>query len=194
MEAHAMKTHRDIEGYFNYEFLYAVIADSVPNGACIVEVGSWFGQSLAFMGQRLQARGWKGRLVAVDGFTGELNQPAHAAAIAEHGGTILSQFRRNMQECGIDDMIEVIVGDSANSAEHFDEGSVDFCYIDAAHDYTSVCRDIAAWLPKMKPGGILAGHDYQWHEVQRAVYERFAGVGYEVYGPCWVKKLPHVQP
>ena len=40
-------------------------------------------------------------------------------------------------------------------------GSLDFVFIDAQHDYDSVKRDIELWRPKIKPGGLLCGHDYQ---------------------------------
>jgi len=47
---------------------------------------------------------------------------------------------------------------------------VDFVYIDGNHDYTYVVADILAWHPKVKPGGILAGHDYKnserWHPIR----------------------------
>ena len=36
----------------------------------------------------------------------------------------------------------------------------DFVYIDAAHDERSVMADLEAWYPLVRPGGILAGHDY----------------------------------
>ena len=38
--------------------------------------------------------------------------------------------------------------------EHFD-----FVYVDARHDYLGVSDDLAAWWPKLRPGGIFAGHD-----------------------------------
>jgi hypothetical protein len=49
---------------------------------------------------------------------------------------------------------------SVQAAASFDDGSLDFVVIDAEHGYESVVADITAWLPKLKPGGILFGHDY----------------------------------
>lgn len=50
--------------------------------------------------------------------------------------------------------------DSVIAAEKFTDGSLDFLYLDAAHDYDSVLADIKAWYPKVRPGGIIAGHDW----------------------------------
>jgi predicted O-methyltransferase YrrM len=55
---------------------------------------------------------------------------------------------------------ETIRGGSSESARFFEDGSVDFVFIDADHVYDRVKEDILAWLPKVKPGGIIAGHDY----------------------------------
>lgn len=41
---------------------------------------------------------------------------------------------------------------------HFDDGSLDFVYIDA--DHADLQRDLDAWTPKVRVGGIVAGHDY----------------------------------
>ena len=38
--------------------------------------------------------------------------------------------------------------------------SVDFIYVDARHDYCGVMEDIKTWWPKLKVGGVMAGHDY----------------------------------
>ncbi|CAE7710441.1 unnamed protein product, partial [Symbiodinium sp. CCMP2456] len=40
------------------------------------------------------------------------------------------------------------------------DGSADIVFIDAAHDYKSVQEDLRHWASKVRPGGILAGHDY----------------------------------
>ena len=56
--------------------------------------------------------------------------------------------------------VEVIKADCQEAAEAIPDGSLDFIYIDANHTYLAVKRDIAAWLPKLKPEGVLGGHDY----------------------------------
>lgn len=58
--------------------------------------------------------------------------------------------------------------DSLQAAAFFDDESLNFIFIDAEHGYESVVADITAWWPKLKPGGILFGHDYR--------HPRFPGV------------------
>ncbi len=38
--------------------------------------------------------------------------------------------------------------------------SLDFVYIDAAHDFQNATNDIAEWIKKVRPGGIISGHDF----------------------------------
>lgn len=57
----------------------------------------------------------------------------------------------------------------------FADASIDIVYIDSIHTYEAVCREIDQWRPKVKPGGFLAGHDYDpmaWPGVVRAVDEK----------------------
>jgi len=42
----------------------------------------------------------------------------------------------------------------------FPDGFFDFVYIDANHKLEFIRKDIELWWPKVKPGGIFAGHDY----------------------------------
>lgn len=60
---------------------------------------------------------------------------------------------------------------SMEAAKIFEDGSLDFVYIDAAHDFVNVVNDLHAWIPKVKIGGIISGHDY----IQR-------GMGPKVFG------------
>jgi len=49
---------------------------------------------------------------------------------------------------------------SVDASKLFIDESLDFCYIDASHDYKNVMDDLNTWYPKVKPGGIISGHDY----------------------------------
>lgn len=72
------------------------------------------------------------------------------------------------------DRAEMIKAYSPSAAEMFDDESIDFVYVDALHDYDSVKADINAFYPKVKKGGIIAGHDYHlgdWPGVYHAVNE-----------------------
>lgn len=48
---------------------------------------------------------------------------------------------------------------------------VGFVHIDASHAYRDVKADINAWWPTILSGGILAGHDWNFNSVKRAVKE-----------------------
>ena len=70
---------------------------------------------------------------------------------------------------------------SHEAAEMMENESLDFVFLDAQHDYQSVKRDIACWLPKVKKGGLMSGHDYdpnpeRNYGVIPAVNEKFGSV------------------
>ena len=76
---------------------------------------------------------------------------------------------------------------SPGAASRFADGSLDFVFIDGDHFYESVRADLQAWWPKVRPGGLLTGHDYgifldttgEWG-VRRAVDEFAAAVAGEI--------------
>ncbi len=61
-----------------------------------------------------------------------------------------------------------MTGDEA--AAHLPDGSLDFVYIDARHDYESVKSDLAVWLPKLAPAGVICGHDYVDGDLREGVF------------------------
>ena len=188
--AEGIRVSTDVEGWCDYRDLYSHIVKALPEKAQIVEIGSWQGQSAIHLCQRLQDIKKTASVHCVDTFKGEQNQPAHVEIVAGHGGSIRHVFKDNIKAAKVDGMITIHEGDSAESAADFKDGTLDFVFIDAAHDYDSVVKDVAAWWPKLKPTGIFAGHDYPWHEVKKAVDEHAAANGYTVasVGRCWIKQ------
>lgn len=50
---------------------------------------------------------------------------------------------------------------SVKAALEVPDGSLDFVFIDANHVYDAVIEDLTTWSPKVRPGGLIAGHDYR---------------------------------
>jgi predicted O-methyltransferase YrrM len=87
-----------------------------------------------------------------------------------------------------------------DAASHIEAGSLDFVYLDARHDKESVACDLELWWPKVRVGGVLAGHDYLDGElpegtfgVKSAVDSFFGTTGYRVHTttddqpwPSWI--------
>jgi hypothetical protein len=67
---------------------------------------------------------------------------------------------------------------STDTAGKFPDGHFDWIYVDADHTYEGVQADLKAWVPKVIPGGLIAGDDYDSAGVGRAVRELVeTGVG-----------------
>lgn len=62
---------------------------------------------------------------------------------------------------------EIIRKTSADAVNDFEDESLDFVYIDGNHQLKYVIEDIHEWLPKIKKGGIIAGHDYVYFQGTR---------------------------
>jgi len=73
----------------------------------------------------------------------------------------------------------ILRGWSHEMAERVADESLDLVFIDATHEYDSVMRDLTHWYPKLKPGGVMSGHDYLAPEytVRQAADEFAAGLG-----------------
>lgn len=67
---------------------------------------------------------------------------------------VMEQFKNFKDRC------RFMHKSSVDAAKEIQDNSLDFCYIDAAHDYDSVKKDINAWWPRIKKGGVFCGHDY----------------------------------
>lgn len=88
--------------------------------------------------------------------------------------------------------IEIIKDLSVAASQRFGDSTLDFVYIDAEHSYDGLRADIQAWLPKIRKGGFLGGHDYNIGGVYRAVHsiEAFSSKEIREYSDTsWLVKL-----
>jgi glycosyltransferase involved in cell wall biosynthesis len=68
-----------------------------------------------------------------------------------------------------DEDVNIIRDDSLNAARGFGDGQLDWVYIDA--DHMDLKADLEAWVPKVRKGGLVAGHDYYNGENQFAKFQ-----------------------
>ena len=70
-------------------------------------------------------------------------------------------FLENMRYLRLDKHVKLIEKMSLVGSQEFENESLDIVFIDAGHGYDDVSQDIKLWLPKVRKGGIIAGHDIQ---------------------------------
>ena len=132
--------------------------------AVMAEIGSAYGESATVWLECNPAL----RLYCVDPWT-----CGSGGGVNERYGELA--FKEFMEQHGSRGNVTVIRAMSVAAADLFEPGELDAVYIDAVHRYTYVRDDIAAWLPKLKPGGYIGGHDYapRFDGCMRAVDEQF---------------------
>lgn len=138
------------------------------NNAVFVEIGSWKGKSAFCMASFIQAQNKNIKFYCVDTWRGS---EEHSDDLDVVNNSLFDTFKKNTEL--VKNYIEPIQLPSLEAAKKFKDESLDFVFIDAAHDYENVKNDINAWYPKIKKGGTIAGHDYHstWPEVVKAVDE-----------------------
>jgi hypothetical protein len=166
----------DVPGWFDWPDLYAQLVDTLPSGAHVVEVGGWKGQSAAFMGVEIALSGKAIRFDVVDTWLGTPTETLHTDDPDVRAGRLYEAFLTHTDP--VREFVHPVRLASVEAAGSYADGSLDAVFLDADHATASVLSDLEAWWPKVKPGGLVAGHDRDWASVGRAVkaWEAFAGV------------------
>ncbi len=134
------------------DLIPALLNSQCPGGKG-VEIGVFKGQFTKHILDR-----WDGTLYLVDPWRA-LNEEEYldSSNHANHNDA----YSQTMQRIkGNEDRAFMIRALSNQAADLFPDNSLDFVYIDGNHAYEYVKMDLEIWWPKLKVGGIFAGHDY----------------------------------
>lgn len=165
-----------IEGWIEDPELEWLIdtAQTMRDDALIVELGAWKGKSTTAIAKSIPKNA---TLVTVDTWLGQpdLRITAHREAIEND---IFLIFLDNMKIFDID--VSWYTGQSSGlyylrmestlAPIFFKNNSIDWIFIDC--DHTKFGEDIDSWYRKIKPRGIISGHDYQWGGAKDAIDDR----------------------
>ena len=118
-----------------------------------VEVGTYKGEYA-----KVILNNWTGQLYLIDVWK-NLNTEEYKDCCNQ------SDYTEVYKDCmlnihGNEDRCFMLRCDSINAVNLFAEESLDFIYIDANHKYEFVLQDLKLWFPKLRKGGIFAGHDF----------------------------------
>lgn len=165
---------KDIEGWFddNDEKLYKYAVDYSKNNDIFVEIGSFKGRSASAMCVNIINSKKDITFYCVDTWNGseEHQIGKNFEDIDVVNGRLFDIFSHNTKI--VSNYIRPIKTTSIEAVKLFKDKELQFVYIDASHDYINVSTDLNIWYPKVKSGGILAGHDWIYFEdVRRAVQE-----------------------
>ena len=79
---------------------------------------------------------------------------------------------------------------SLKAAKLFKNRTLNFVFLDDDHSTKAVSKNITAWLPKIKKGGYICGHDYIRPSVKKAIHHRFLINEIEIdQGRTWFVKV-----
>lgn len=124
------------------------------NNMKISEVGVWDGSTTNYYADIIKE--CNGHIYAIDWFKGNKDATGMHSYNEENEENIVNKFKSNTKK--YQDIITILKGVSYEMIEQL-PSDMDFIFIDAAHNYTNVYKDIQAAIKKIKPGGFIAGHD-----------------------------------
>jgi predicted O-methyltransferase YrrM len=182
----------EIFGMFDYADLYKSMINRIDNGV-FVEIGSLYGKSAVYMGVEITNACKDIQLHCVDSWSFDVLDLRENHPMNEYmtnritGEDVFTKFKKNITP------VSNIVGyhklDSVKASSLFNDRSVDFVFIDGDHSYVGCLNDILAWLPKVKIGGYIAGHDFNdptQPGVTDAVYQVLGKEAVTTSVRCWI--------
>jgi predicted O-methyltransferase YrrM len=143
-------------GDFDRAALVMILDELKTESPTIVEIGSWLGTgSTQILLDHVKRHG--GRLYCVDTWQGSPAVQGHVDMLATYD--VYQSFVENVRRAGGEACVEPYLMSSTDAASQFSDASVDLVFVDGDHKYDAVRSDIKMWLPKIKVGGIICGHD-----------------------------------
>lgn len=165
----------DAGGVNRLQGLYELIKENFTSDFEIAEVGSFQGKSTELFALTTK------KVWSIDPYLPYVEIDPSFMQDAEQQLLNMMQNYNNIQKIKKTSMEACIL---------FEDNSLDAVYIDGAHDFENIKLDIFNWLPKVKVGGYISGHDYTTVPVIKYVVDNiFPNHDIKVYqDSSWIVK------
>jgi predicted O-methyltransferase YrrM len=152
----------------------------IPNKGRMIEIGTFTGESTVIFGDHFK------EVIGIDPMLQDYD-PEDATSNFNFS-KVLEMFILRTENYNNISLVQKTSDDAVND---FTDESFDFVYIDGIHQYQNVLEDIKNYLPKIKKGGVIGGHDYVsgWSGVMKAVDEIFGKPDKTFKDGSWIKFL-----
>ncbi len=150
------------DNWFSYKPFYDFVA-SLDDFRRYVELGVWKGHSLSYLANLLRDKP-EVDVVAVDLWDDSYVLENYTRFVPELGGQtghLYELYNYNLRITGTRELVRDCHDCTYVAADKFPHRYFDCAFIDADHSFESTFRDIVAWIPRVRDGGIIGGHDYQ---------------------------------
>ena len=145
----------------------------------MVEIGCYIGESTELFASHHKCK----EITAIDPWKNGYD-PTDSASEKRNMDIVEKDFDERMAK--YDNVIK-IKSKGSDAVDDFEDESLDLVYIDGDHRYESVKQDIEDWLPKVKKGGYISGHDFD--RVVRAIVETIGQPDETFADSSWIKKV-----
>ena len=146
-------------------------AARVPAGQAIVELGSYKGQSTAFLAAGARA-GNRPPVFAVDPWDKQPPPGTNGRDYYRFADPYTrAVFDRQLTAVGLRSQVTALQGFSVDEAAIYDGPPVGLLYVDGDHTRDAVVADVKAWLPHLDPACTIVFDDYLWTETNHGVGE-----------------------
>ena len=154
---------------------------SAQGGEVIVEVGTFVGGNLCRVGELIKHSTKDIKLIGVDDFHFVNISNVSLSDAGLHFGeydtrqeSFYQTLLKNLDAYVLSNLVQLIDSDSIEASKLFQNNSIDLLFLDANHSYPYTTNELKAWIPKVKNGGIISGHDWPCDGIQMAVKENLS--------------------
>lgn len=144
--------------------------EQMPENGVYVEIGVFIGGVVCTVGQIAKNLKKKIEIYAIDTFLCD-NVSIESRRQVNCYKDFYQEFINNINKVNITDLVHVRKGDSLDVVDLFEDKSIDVLFIDGDHNFPKTKNELQRYLPKVKVGGKIIGHDFDAGGVKQGIIE-----------------------